>query len=149
MTVSPTAGSGRLQRLALERRTARLRRDGRRDPRRRGQAGLPASWVESARVRLLEQRSFRLAQLEELAPDEGAQVGEGGPTEVRDALRGAAEAALADVDAALRRMEQGTYGRCARCAAMVSRSRLEAVPSAPLCWTCHLALDVSRRTPVP
>jgi RNA polymerase-binding transcription factor DksA len=93
-------------------------------------------------ARLVEQRSFRVQQLEDLVDRGDDRALGAGPAEVRHALRAAAEAALADVDAALRRIEQGTYGRCASCAGMVSRARLEAVPSAPLCGTCHHALDM-------
>lgn len=81
-----------------------------------------------------------MRQLAELAGD-GALVG---PAEIQEALRSAAVAALADVDAALVRIELGTYGRCASCAGIVSRARLEAVPSAPLCGTCHHARDILR-----
>jgi len=96
-----------------------------------------AEWVESARMRLLRQRAFRLEQLDEL----GAQGSDGSvdaaAREVHVALRVAAAAALADLDAALRRIERGTFGRCPQCGDSVSMSRLEAVPSAALCGPCH------------
>jgi RNA polymerase-binding transcription factor DksA len=114
---------------------------------RRGVGGTPA-WIESARARLEEQRSFRARQIEELAGGCTDGVLDAGSVEVQQALRAAAVAALADVDAALRRIEQGTYGRCSSCAGMVSRARLEAVPSAPLCGTCHHARDVLGSTPL-
>lgn len=43
---------------------------------------------------------------------------------------------LRRIDAALDRIEQGTYGTCARCGEPISAERLEAVPTAPLCRTC-------------
>jgi DnaK suppressor protein len=98
-------------------------------------------WVESARMRLLQQRAFRLEQLDEL----GAQGSDGSldaaSREIHVALRVAAAAALADLDAALRRIEQGTYGRCPQCGDSVAMSRLEAVPSAALCGPCHRGRD--------
>lgn len=139
MSTTPTVGSGRLPRLPVQGRPARSRRNaGRRS------SVTSAAWVESARATLVEQRSFRLKQLEELAGNGADGVLGAGQAEIQDALRAAAVAALADVDAALSRIEQGTYGRCSSCAGMVSRARLEAVPSAPLCGTCHHARDSLR-----
>ena len=40
---------------------------------------------------------------------------------------------LRGVDAALARMEQGTYGLCERCQAPIAPARLEAMPSATRC----------------
>jgi RNA polymerase-binding protein DksA len=43
------------------------------------------------------------------------------------------EAVLAAIDAALRRIEDGTYGTCAVCGREIPPERLEAVPWATLC----------------
>jgi DnaK suppressor protein len=43
---------------------------------------------------------------------------------------------LAEVVAALDRLEQGTYGRCDRCGNEIPEARLEAVPAARLCVSC-------------
>src|SRR5688500_1551009 len=43
---------------------------------------------------------------------------------------------LAEVDAALVRINEGTYGTCQRCDAKISEERLRAIPYAPLCITC-------------
>jgi RNA polymerase-binding protein DksA len=43
---------------------------------------------------------------------------------------------LHDVDAALERMEKGTYGRCESCGAEIPPERLEARPVASLCVDC-------------
>jgi DnaK suppressor protein len=51
-------------------------------------------------------------------------------------LEGQARQSLLDVDAALSRLDCGTYGVCARCAAAIPAERLGAVPSAQLCITC-------------
>ena len=40
---------------------------------------------------------------------------------------------LAAIDAALVRIEDGTYGRCERCGAQIEPDRLEALPWATLC----------------
>jgi RNA polymerase-binding protein DksA len=51
-------------------------------------------------------------------------------------LEESAEALLAAIDAALARIEAGTYGRCQNCAREISPERLEAIPWATLCLDC-------------
>lgn len=43
---------------------------------------------------------------------------------------------LKNVEAALARIESGTYGRCLRCGQEINPERLEAIPSASLCIEC-------------
>ena len=43
---------------------------------------------------------------------------------------------IADVEAALDRMADGTYGRCAGCAQTIEPARLAAMPEAALCIRC-------------
>lgn len=43
------------------------------------------------------------------------------------------EAELADVDRALRRLDEGTYGRCEACGNPIGDDRLEAMPAARFC----------------
>ncbi len=43
---------------------------------------------------------------------------------------------LAEVDAALARVEGGTYGTCERCGAAIGAARLEALPAARTCIGC-------------
>jgi DnaK suppressor protein len=43
---------------------------------------------------------------------------------------------LAAIDDSLRRIEDGTYGTCARCASAIPVERLEAYPWASLCIDC-------------
>ncbi|MRS12490.1 MAG: TraR/DksA family transcriptional regulator [Actinobacteria bacterium] len=51
-------------------------------------------------------------------------------------LEGQARESLAQIDRALTRIDEGTYGTCARCGAAIPRERLEAVPEAELCVSC-------------
>jgi RNA polymerase-binding protein DksA len=44
---------------------------------------------------------------------------------------------LARVQAALARLEEGTYGQCARCGRRISKERLEEVPTAVFCRNCQ------------
>jgi len=46
-------------------------------------------------------------------------------------------AALADVDRALAKLDEGSYGICDRCGQPITPERLEAMPSATLCVTCR------------
>lgn len=44
---------------------------------------------------------------------------------------------LAEIDAALARIEAGTYGTCESCGGQISEERLEAMPYATLCIECR------------
>ena len=48
-------------------------------------------------------------------------------------------AQVAEVDAALERLAQGTYGRCAACGRPIGEGRLEARPAARTCVECASA----------
>jgi len=83
----------------------------------------------------------RLAQGE--GPDEvqfDDESGEGDSTGVaRDRDRTVVELARAtteEVDLALAKIDQGTYGRCDHCGERIPRARLEALPAAQLCLDC-------------
>jgi DnaK suppressor protein len=56
-----------------------------------------------------------------------------------DVLEGLDEVSRAEataIRAALRRIDAGTYGRCARCGHPIGAARLVALPSATTCVTC-------------
>jgi DnaK suppressor protein len=44
---------------------------------------------------------------------------------------------LANMDNAIERMRQGTYGKCERCSASIPLARLQALPYAVLCINCQ------------
>jgi RNA polymerase-binding transcription factor DksA len=44
--------------------------------------------------------------------------------------------ALHDVEAAIARLADGSYGRCRQCGQPIAPARLEAVPTAQLCMAC-------------
>jgi RNA polymerase-binding protein DksA len=46
------------------------------------------------------------------------------------------EQVLSEIDAALKRIEEGTYGTCLNCGREIPRERLEAQPWASLCIDC-------------
>jgi DnaK suppressor protein len=47
------------------------------------------------------------------------------------------EHVLAEIDAALKRIEEGTYGTCTNCDRPIALERLEALPWATLCIDCQ------------
>ena len=51
-------------------------------------------------------------------------------------LKNSEEIILAAIDAALTRIEEGTYGICQDCGARISDERLEVMPYAVRCITC-------------
>jgi DnaK suppressor protein len=103
----------------------------------------------AARKALVGRRSDLLAELGELTavPTDpmgsvsfGKRIGEG-TTAAIDRIEkvGTAselQAMLKDVDAALARMDEGTYGICERCGATIPDERLEARPWTTLCVSC-------------
>jgi RNA polymerase-binding transcription factor DksA len=84
----------------------------------------------------------------ESIPNEGQPVGEIShiPTHNADrdsdgvdkevALVQNEEGLLEAVNAALSRIEQGTFGKCEGCQGNITTERLEALPYAPLCISC-------------
>jgi DnaK suppressor protein len=58
--------------------------------------------------------------------------------QVDHALAGTEERLLEEVDAALDRIEQGTFGLCGVCGRPIGHQRLRAVPYARFCATCAL-----------
>jgi RNA polymerase-binding transcription factor DksA len=47
---------------------------------------------------------------------------------------------LAEVEHALKKFEEGSYGRCDNCGQMIDPARLEALPQASLCLKCKALL---------
>jgi RNA polymerase-binding transcription factor DksA len=57
------------------------------------------------------------------------------------------EAELADVELALRRLDEGTYGTCEACGRLIGDSRLEAKPEARLCLDDQTRAELEVRRP--
>lgn len=96
-----------------------------------------AAHLPALRAALLQQRRFRSEQIGQLS----AAVPTGAATDARDqvalTLRRAAQVALADIDAALARMDRDRYGRCVRCDTAIPLERLEILPAVALCMSCQ------------
>ena len=48
---------------------------------------------------------------------------------------------IEQIDEALRKIEEGSYGRCDRCDAPINPDRLRAIPYATLCINCQETLE--------
>ncbi len=59
-------------------------------------------------------------------------------------LRSHFEGELQDVEDALRRIDHGTYGKCAECGRLISPERLEVMPAARLCIDCQSKVKARR-----
>jgi DnaK suppressor protein len=93
---------------------------------------LRASVRNELRGRLERDRQEREVQLQALSdawPDAP-------PDEVVDLYRASVERVLCDIDAALHRLETGTYGRCESCSQPIPAERLQLVPHAHRCVRC-------------
>ena len=99
--------------------------------------------LEQFRTALDEQRRFRLAQLRQLDAAEPPTADQ--LVEVTAALRSAAETALAEIDAALIRLRNGSYGRCQHCQREILPERLEILPAVALCMPCQHAQELPSR----
>ncbi len=56
-----------------------------------------------------------------------------------EALAGSLREALAEVERALAKLAEGTYGRCESCGQQIAEARLEAMPTARFCINCASA----------
>ena len=56
--------------------------------------------------------------------------------EVLEDLGQSAQSELRMIEAALHRIEEGTYGTCAKCGGDIDAARLDLVPATPFCRTC-------------
>ena len=109
--------------------------------------------IDSARDRLMAERHRVTAEMQALQDDLSHsledQTDEDGndshladsasetvDREIEQSLEVNAEHLLACIDAALGRIDAGTYGKCERCAELISEERLEALPYATKCIEC-------------
>ncbi len=120
---------------------------------------MPSTTIFAAqRERLEAERDALLAEIaalerERASREESAGIGnvvaeEMMETLVRErdlALRSNARDLLEQVNAALRRLDEGTYGICADCGEPIPLERLEALPYATLCVRCQTARERARR----
>ncbi len=107
--------------------------------------------LSAAQTSLNDERARLVHQLHELGANENGDLradhdfGDGGfadagaATAERTEVLGLVEtlkAQLDDIDAALARIDEGTYGACANCGDEIPAVRLEARPASILCVDC-------------
>ena len=106
-------------------------------------AHLSAEDLAALRENLHEQRLFRQEQLQQLAgpvtsrTEDRLQQQAASQIEVHIKLAASARMVLADVEAALKRMDDGAYGICHLCRRPIDRERLMIVPQARYCVRCQ------------
>ena len=105
---------------------------------------MDAGLIENARQTLeaerLRIRAGLAEEVEHPRVAHGAQTA--AATEVSESqrgmqLRGREEQHLVLIEAALKRIDLGTFGRCQTCGQPIAPERLEALPWAPDCIDCH------------
>ena len=108
------------------------------------------SQLPAIRADLDQQRRFRTEQLQELAVEaaQAAASADEPRLQVTRTLTLAAEAALSEIDAALRRLEEGSYGLCESCAEPIPWERLEVLPMSRLCTPCQYLAESGRSNSV-
>jgi RNA polymerase-binding transcription factor DksA len=96
-----------------------------------------------ARKAELERRLVRIeGELDEpMNADADERAVERQDDEVLEAMGEAGLSELRAIDAALDRIAHGRYGICARCGEDIAEARLEAVPHAALCQSCHAEIN--------
>ena len=111
-------------------------------------AAVPSRRPSAIRAELDQQRRFRIEQLQELTADaaEAIATADDARLQVTRVLKLAAESALTEIDGALRRLEQGTYGTCQRCSQPIPWERLEVLPMTGLCTPCQWMVESDQAT---
>jgi DnaK suppressor protein len=75
------------------------------------------------------------------AKDEGDRASASIEKEMSAVEQVQAESLLKSVDAALARIDAGTFGQCLNCGQEIGMKRLEAIPWARYCITCQELMD--------
>ena len=108
--------------------------------------------LERLKIRLLEERRKILNDIEKLV-QESNELGKDGTPDIGDeasdlssrqlllSLNEADRNKLREIDEALERIEEGTYGICEECGEPISLKRLEVKPTAIYCVECKSRLE--------
>ena len=100
--------------------------------------------TEEIRARLMQQKAYlrkRVSTIHEhardpLEQDSAEQAAQLGNVAVVSALENEAVQQIAEIEAALQRLEAGTYGVCVTCGEPVGEGRLKVRPAAMQCRDC-------------
>lgn len=119
---------------------------------------LTKTQTKALRDALVEEREQLLDQVAELSQEAGVDNWRGDGSGDDPADRGTASSEretaaslsdharrlLGEIDEALRRMDDGTYGTCERCGKNIGYDRLDALPQASLCMECKVLVEAGR-----
>ncbi|MDP6436209.1 MAG: TraR/DksA C4-type zinc finger protein [Gammaproteobacteria bacterium] len=102
------------------------------------------TWPEKLRDRLVQHKAElteRIGKIKAdvargLDPDSKERLAQLGNRDVLNALADEGANELAQINAALRRMDDGTYGICTSCGEEIDKQRLDARPYAATCIRC-------------
>ena len=76
--------------------------------------------------------------------DAAVATGDECSLQVTRVLQVAAESAMGEIEAALERLENGSYGICERCTEPIAFERLEVLPMTRLCTPCQYLAESGR-----
>jgi len=102
---------------------------------------LDAGRLDVVRAELEQQRRFRTSQLVELAADAVEAGGNGPRLQIIRVLTASAQTALAEIEAAMDRLADGSYGYCERCQEPILAGRLNLLPTSRLCTGCQYLIE--------
>jgi DnaK suppressor protein len=97
-------------------------------------------WFAGVQASLSEDLAVQTARLKELT-EISADTGDPGEAHNRAALALATRQNLEEITAALRRIAEGSYGRCKACDVTIPVERLKAVPRAQFCVPCQQKIN--------
>jgi|YNPNPStandDraft_1061719.scaffolds.fasta_scaffold03021_5 RNA polymerase-binding protein DksA len=99
------------------------------------------AFLEAERARLLREMARADLTLDDETAGYSNHMAEGASEVFEQAksagMKRSQELKLAEVEDALRRMDEGSYGICRRCGAAIDAARLRAMPTAALCLSCQ------------
>ena len=113
---------------------------------------IPKKDLARLKTRLLEERMVLLREMDKLI-EESNSFGKDGTMDIGDeaselsnrqlllSLSESERERLLEIDKALERMAEGTYGSCAECGEPISMKRLEVKPAAMYCIACKTLLE--------
>lgn len=90
-------------------------------------------WLTQLRTTLTTEFAAQKTRLTELTAD----TGDPGEAHTQAAMIAATRQSMAQIDDALRRIDDGSYGSCAKCGAQIPSERLEVLPHARFCVPCQ------------
>ncbi|MER5374403.1 TraR/DksA C4-type zinc finger protein [Streptomyces sp. NPDC002553] len=88
--------------------------------------------AHEALQRLEHERASRLTQLQAIG-----QAGRDAEEQVMSAQKATVRRVLTEIEAAIQRVQDGSYGTCRTCAKPIPVERLEILPYTPFCVPCQ------------